>query len=370
MALLTMMSNVAIVTALPHLSQEYSEVKHIELLSRLMLTLPSFIVAIFAPFASKYIYNIGLKRSAIIALVIFVLAGSSGLFIYNIYLLLASRMLFGVGVAVLMIVSTSLVGNLFHKEDRDKFMSLQMAFTALGGMVFVFLGGFLSDIHYNYAFGVYLVGIAILAMVVWHIPDDEDIKKPSFASVTLNPNIYKIYILGFIVSALFFLLPTQFPFLLINHFHASGKLTALIISSAFIANALGSLTFRVLHRYMGYGEIYYLGLCVMATAMILIGHIDNPYMFFISSPMIGFSAGLLMTTISVWMLSFTNETNRIKSVSYLTMSMFAGQFLSPILTYPLSTVYGVKNLFDFMGYTILISLSMMLIYTQWLSKKR
>jgi len=354
LSLLTMMSNVAIVTALPHLSIEYKNIPHIELIARLMLTLPSLVVAMFAPFAGRYIYALGLKKSATIALILFAVAGSSGVFIINIYGLLFSRVLFGMAVSILMIVSTSLVGNLFQAELREKFMAMQMAFTALGGMGFVFAGGILSDIHYSYVFAIYLVGFGVLAMVSFYIPQDKPKTETKKLIITLNPKIFKVYLLGFFVMVLFFILPTQFPFLLINHFHASGKLTSLVISSAFIANALGALSFRLLRRKFTYPFIYLIGLSVMSIGMMMIGNISNVYLFFISSPMIGFSAGLLMTTISVWMLSLTDETNRIKSSSYLTTALFLGQFVSPIVTYPLVLKFGVQPFFTMMGISIII----------------
>jgi len=106
LALLTTMSNVAIVTALPHLSQVYANTPHIELLSRLMLTLPSLLVAIFAPILGRYIYRFGIRKSLFIGLLVFVISGSAGYYLDGIYLLLASRMIFGLSIAILMIIST------------------------------------------------------------------------------------------------------------------------------------------------------------------------------------------------------------------------------------------------------------------------
>ncbi len=57
LAMMTMMSNVAVVTILPHLSEIYKEVDHIEFLSRMMITLPSLAIAILAPFMGTLVYK-------------------------------------------------------------------------------------------------------------------------------------------------------------------------------------------------------------------------------------------------------------------------------------------------------------------------
>jgi len=50
LAMMTMMSNVAVVTILPRLSEIFSEIDNIAFLSRMMITLPSLAIAILAPF--------------------------------------------------------------------------------------------------------------------------------------------------------------------------------------------------------------------------------------------------------------------------------------------------------------------------------
>ena len=148
MSMMTMMSNVAIVTSLPVLSLVFKDVENIEFLSRLMITLPSLAIAFLAPFLGYIINRFGKKNSAMVALVFFSILGSAGLYLDSIYALLASRFLFGIAIAVLMIVSTSLVGDYFKDEARHKFMGLQSAFMAFGGVFFLISGGILSDISW------------------------------------------------------------------------------------------------------------------------------------------------------------------------------------------------------------------------------
>ena len=57
LSMTTMMSNVAIVTALPHLKEEFTFINNIEFYSRLMLTLPSLVVALLAPILGHLIFR-------------------------------------------------------------------------------------------------------------------------------------------------------------------------------------------------------------------------------------------------------------------------------------------------------------------------
>ncbi|NQY93852.1 MAG: MFS transporter, partial [Campylobacteraceae bacterium] len=118
LSMTTMMSNVAIVTTLPQLKEYFIHINDIEFYSRLMLTLPSLVIAILAPFLGHIIFKFGKKKSTLYALSLFALSGSAGLYLDTIELLLLSRAVFGIGVASLMIVSTSLVGDYFKEHER------------------------------------------------------------------------------------------------------------------------------------------------------------------------------------------------------------------------------------------------------------
>jgi MFS family permease len=352
-AMLGVMSNTAIVTSLPHLGEHFKNTPHIELLSRLMITLPSLVIAILAPFLGHFIYKTSIIKNAIFALILFAIAGSAGLYLQDINSLLISRMFLGLAIAIIMIVGTTLTGFYFHGNARDKFMGLQSAFISIGGVLFITGGGMLSDIQWRYPFGIYLIGLIILPMVVLFL------KEPSSLSELeddreLPSNVRFIYVLAFILMLIFYVLPTQMPFLMINHFGASGTLAGLIISSAMASNALGAISFAKFKKYFSFADIWIIGLIILAIGFIGIGNITNVYFFFFTSPIMGFGGGLLMTATMAWMLEIVHHTRRTKASGYLTGAFFGGQFASPIVFYPIVTYFGLQHFFIILGVTIFV----------------
>lgn len=367
MTMMTMMSNVAIVTSLPLLSHVFKNVQDIEFLSRLMITLPSLAIAILSPLLGNGVNRFGKKSSAIVALVFFSIFGSAGLYLESIYELLFSRFLLGIAIAILMIVSTSLVGDYFKDEARHKFMGLQSAFMALGGVFFLVGGGSLSDISWRYPFGIYLVGFVIIFFVIKYLVQKNThvLEQEEEVIQSLIP----IYLLAFLLMCIFYILPTQMPFLMVNVFHASGTLTGEIISTAFVFNALGAMSFVKLKKWFDFKTIYMLGMSIVGVGFILIGSVQNVYMFFFTSPIIGFGGGVLMTTITAWMLSRAHHTKRVKSSSYLTSALFFGQFSSPIIFHPFVSYFGVKHFFIAVGLSLITVLMFVSLYKHYASGK-
>lgn len=362
LSMLTMMSNVAIVTMLPHLNEHFEHIKNIELYSRLMITLPSLAIAFLSPFLGHFVFKIGKKRSTIIALVLFALFGTAGLYLQSIYNLLLSRFLFGIAIAILMIVSTSLIGDYFKKEARHKFMGLQSAFISMGGIVFIVGGGILSDIDWRYPFAIYFLGLIVLIFVFKYLVEIKTNEHLDEDDTYLNHNLWYIYLFAFILMLVFYILPTQMPFLMINVFGASGTMTGAIIATAFVFNALGAISFAKFKKKFKFSDIYMIGMLVIAFGFILIGNVNNVYLFFITSPIMGFGGGLLMANMTSWMLHVAHHSKRIKASAFLTSSYFFGQFCSPLATMPFVKSFGVKDFFVVSGIILFSALLVSKIY--------
>lgn len=365
LATTTMMSNVAVITVIPHLKTIF-QIDNIELYSRLMVTLPSFTIAFLAPFLGHLIQKVGKKKSTIFALVLFSLTGTAGFYLQTMEQILISRAIFGIAVAMLMIVSTSLVGDYFKDEQRHKFMGIQMAFTSLGGVFFVVGGGILSDISWHYPFLIYSIGIFLLPFVLKFISQNA-ISNLNQDEEEADNRVFFIYVLAFLLMVIFYILPTQMPFLIMNHFNASGTLAGAIISLAFVFNGLGAMSFVKLKKHFTFASIYLIGLFIVGVGFTIIGIVNNVYFFFLTSPLMGFGGGLLMTCVTSWMLTLVSAKKRVKSSGYLTSSIFMGQFFSPILTMPLVHIFGVQKFFEVFGWIILIILGLILLKKRFLN---
>ena len=361
LAMTTSMSNVAIVTTLPHLKEHFTNIENIEFYSRLMLTIPSFVIALLAPILGHIIFRYGKKKAVVIALIVFSISGSAGLYLQTLEMLLFSRAIFGIAVATLMIVSTSLIGDYFKAEHRHKFMGYQSAFMALGGVVFVMGGGVLSDINWRYSFGIYLIGFILLPFVLTQIKE-VIVNDDSNEEIEVDSNMYFIYFLAFFYMLIFFILPTQIPFLLIEKFNASGSFAGTIIALAFVSNAFGAITFSKIKNIFSYSTIYLIGLFIIAIGFAGVGLVNNTYLFYITSPILGFGGGIMMTNITAWMLSKTSIKKRVKTSGYFTSAIFLGQFSSPIVFHSLVSSLGVQSFFFTIGITLLLIIGFSLAY--------
>ena len=152
---------------------------------------------------------------------------------------------------------------------------------------------------------------------------------------------------------IFYIIPTQIPFLIMNHFNATGTMTGAIIATAFISNGIGAITFRKFKQHFSHAQIYIIGMFIIGCGFIAIGLVNNAYYFFLTSPIMGFGGGILMTNMTAWMLSRTHHTQRIHKSAYLTSSLFLGQFFSPIIFHPVVSFFSIEHFFMVVGIAVL-----------------
>ena len=87
-ATMTIMAGATISPALPAIEQVFRSTEHVELMSRMVLTLPSIFVAACAPIAGALADRFGRKKLLIASIVLYGVSGVSGLFVDSLVALL------------------------------------------------------------------------------------------------------------------------------------------------------------------------------------------------------------------------------------------------------------------------------------------
>ncbi len=342
---LGVMSGIAIVAALPLIAHHFSNVAHIDFLSKLLLTIPSVMVALFAPFAGILIDKIGRLKPLFVGIVLFIVGGSSGYYLENFYYILAGRALLGFSVALIMTASLALVGDYFEDKERHKFMSLQGMFVGLSGIVFILSGGFLAHLGWNYPFLIYLVPLLFLPLVFSSLKELPHVHKHNATDLELNANLLPVYITGFFSMLLFYMLPTQLPYLVINELGGSPSLVSYFIAFSMLITAATSKQYHYLKARLSFSQIFMITYLFFAVGLFIISQVHYVYHLFFSSFFMGVGFGLVTVNVNTWLLSRVHASKRGRAVGLLTSSFFFGQFFSPIVFEPIVARFGIQGLF-------------------------
>ena len=342
-ATLGIMSGITIVSSLPLISHTFSDIPNIEFLSKLMLTIPSMVIAIFSPFAGYIVDRFGRLKPLYVGIFLFIVGGSSGFYLHDFYVILVGRAILGLGVSLNMTSATALIGDYFSEEVRHKFMAKQGMIVALGGIVFISSGGLLAQMHWSYPFAIYLIPILIVPFLLKSLYEPKKHKHPEDLEVEFK--LLPVYLTAFFVMVLFYMLPTQFPYLIVNDLGGSPQTVGFVIATAMTFNALTAMQYAKLKARFSFMQIYAATFTLFATGLFIISQASSVEGLYFATAPIGMGFGLLFVNTNSWFLSRVPAHKRGKAAGVLTSSFFLGQFASPILFEPIVSAYGIQTLF-------------------------
>lgn len=343
-ATIGVMSGITIVSSLPLMSRTFADIPHIEFLSKLMLAVPSVMIAVFAPFAGHIVDKYGRLKPLYSGILLFVLGGSSGFYLENFYLILAGRAVLGAGVALIMTSSTALIGDYFDEEMRHKFMSRQGMAVALGGIVFITLGGLLAQLHWSYPFAIYFIPLFFLPLLLGTLYEPG--RHHPLPEQELQPSLLPVYVTAFFVMVLFYMLPTQLPYLIVDTLGGKPRTVGFVIATAMMFNALTTIRYAKIKKRLSYQQIFAFTFLLFSAGLFFIARAQGIPGLFLATMPIGMAFGLLLVNTNAWFLSKVPPKKRGKASGILTSSFFFGQFSSPLLFEPIVSLYGIQGLFS------------------------
>lgn len=359
-ACLTIMAGATIAPSLPGITAAFSDVPNIELLSRLVLTMPALFVVIASPIVGRLADRVGRIAILLGAIVLFGVAGSSGLWLDSLPALLVGRAFLGIGVAGIMTLGTALAGDYFDGEERDGFMGLQQAFNAFGGLVFLTAGGFLAEIGWRWPFAIYALAL-LLVPLVWRVLTEpaQSVTTTSADSSEAMPTtriIAGLCTIAFLVSAAFYIIPSQLPYRLATLGISAPWQAGLAIGIMTLTGGIASLAYGRVRARIGPDRVFVVGLALMAAGLVLTGLGQTFASITGGTALTGLGMGVTIPNVFARAMALSGAGGRARTAGFVTASVFLGQFLSPLMSQPIIAAFGYPAAFDVAAIVVLLGI--------------
>jgi MFS family permease len=358
---LTVMAGATVSPALPAMQEHFATAianpDTLTTLVKLVITLPALFIVIGSPIAGWIVDRFGRKPLLLTTAILYGLAGSSGLYLESLTWILVGRAVLGLAVAGVMVSATTLITDYYSGSARAAFMGLQAGFMGLGGVVFLSLGGALAQQNWHYPFGIYLFAWLIVPLIIRFIsePDRHPITKPDLAGNIVKSQSMPIAILCLIYGLTtlsqmaFYLVPVQLPFFLTQLVQAIPSQSGMAIALCTLFSAIASVAYGKLKQRLEFVSFLPLIFGLMGIGYLLIGQSRQWAQVLVGLAIAGLGLGILMPNMSVWLSSVVSDEMRGRALGGLSTAMFLGQFLSPIVTQPLTKVLGLGQIYALTG---------------------
>ncbi len=328
---LTAMAATAITPALTGLADAFADVPHIELLAKIAMTLPALVIAVSAAGLGVLVDRLGARPVLVASALLFALAGSAGLYVGRLDLLLASRALLGVAIAGLSTGTLALIGTLYQGADRRGIIGYQGAAMSFGGMAFLILGGLLASYGWRWSFASYLLALAVLPLLLRNLPRTIPVRAAASEPDTGETSWRRLafaYVAAFLGMILFYVIPVHLPFHLAEHGVAEPALAAYALALATLTGGATSFLYKQVSERLAPVTTVTLVFLLIAGGEALIAEGFYPRML-AGVAVAGIAAGLLLPTVGGLVLAAAAARHHGRFTGGLASCLFLGQFVAP-----------------------------------------
>ena len=346
-----------LVPAVPLLMERFHDVPgYAYLVQGGVLTAPALCVAIFSPIAGWLADRFGRRRLLIGSMVFYALVGIAPLALNDLPGIIASRLGVGLCEALIMTVSTTLIGDFFVSPARERWLASQTAVASLSSLALIPLGGVLARSYgWRGPFVVYALSL-VLAALVWLFtwepgrpnsdarPHQQHTSPQGGTSLPWR-SLSGICTVTLFASVMFYTIATQSGIALnqlgVRDPAKLGWLTAL----ASLGVPAGTLLFPVLSRL----PLRYLLACefaLIAVGFAWMGKAGGPTPFVCAAALNQVGCGMILPTLLTWAARDLPFETRGRGIGIWTGAFTIGQFLSGVLvTYLAVRLNGLADAF-------------------------
>lgn len=335
---LSTMAIVLLAPILPRMLAEYSAIPHFDYWVPMILTIPALCVALFSPVAGMLGDWFGRRRLLMWSFVGYAIVGVAPVFLTDIKAIIATRIGVGISEALIMVLTTTMIGDYFSGAARDRWLAGQTAFASMSALLFFNLGGQLGQFGWRTPFWVYSSALLMLVLVwrfTWE-PSERDTgdvadQAPHHASWAGFPMAKMLGIVAVTVfgSVLFYTVQIQSAVGLAELGVAEPARAGFLTSVASIGVPLGTFVYSRVGRWPVF-RLLTIEFAMLAVGFLLMSRAGGTTPFLIGCFINQLGAGMLLPTLLVWAMSLLTFEMRGRGSGIWTGAFSVGQFLSPI----------------------------------------
>ncbi|WP_227711005.1 MFS transporter [Novosphingobium ovatum] len=360
---LSTMAIVLLAPILPALLRDFADVPGHDYWVPMILTVPALCVALFSPVAGVLGDWFGRRRLLMWSFVAYAVVGIAPVFLTDLTAILISRIGVGLAEALIMVLTTTMIGDYFTGAARDKWLAGQTAMASMSALVFFNVGGQLGAFGWRVPFWVYASALVMLALVwryTWEPAEndtgDEATCAPHHASWAGFPWARMAGTLAISVygSVMFYTVQIQAGRGLAELGVADPGRIGFLTSIASIGVPVGTWIYSRVGQMRV--ALLLLGEFALLTAgFLLMSRASGTTPFLIGCFINQLGAGLLLPTLLVWAMDGLPFETRARGAGMWTGAFSVGQFLCPVVvTYASTHTGGLMGAFGVLSAAALL----------------
>lgn len=350
LSLLTVMAGAAMAPALGVISEYFSDEK--TLFVQMIISMPAVFIFLTSFVFPKLAAKFRARTLLMIGLAFYTIGGCVAGVFNSIWIVLLMRALVGVGVGIIMPLSTGLLAFYFSPQEQEGLMGWSSAMNNMGGVIATLISGALATVSWRISFLVYLMGLISIVLCAAFMPNDKiqsdevDERRgsaepehgiPSTGQVFRSNYVYIIAM--FLEMSTFFIYPANFAMVTVRAGVIPENLTAIIMAIMDLVAFFGGMLFVKVKAAAG-GSTKFVAPILFVVGYILLGVIGGWFGVLAGSVCVGFANG---EGIPLIISEASKKMGRLAATTVMPLisaALYIAQFASPFIMSGVTAIAG------------------------------
>lgn len=269
--LMTSLALGAIASVLPQIEADLSRGPEDSLLIKQLVGVVGLSMVIGAPLAGFLIDRVGPRRVVGVSGLLYVLAGTAGLYLTSLTALIASRLLLGAVAAAIATTSMTLINTRLEGIDRAKWMGAHVSVAMISNILVHPIAGYLGEFGWRWPFAIYAVGLplALLATGLNH----RVTQRPQTAVATQGPRLLtwfpvRFAVLAVLIGGITYIPMVYAPFLMRQMGISSPSTISLVLMGDSILGSVLAMSYGRSQRHFSVHAAFAFSFACAGTGML------------------------------------------------------------------------------------------------------
>lgn len=291
------------------------------------------------PFLGAMADRVGRRTILVPSLFVFGLAGGACALAGDFTVLLALRLVQGIGAAALGSINVTLIGDMYSGRERTRALGYNSAVLNVGTASYPAVGGGLALLGWNYPFLLPLLALPVGVFALFGLeapaPRREGPLRRYVREVwqlARSRRARLLFGVSFVTFLLLFgALLAFLPLLMEERFGSSTFVIGLVLSSASVASGLTATALGRLATRFSEEALVRASFALYAAALALVPLVGEPWLVALPVALYGVANGLNIPSVLSMVASLAPERHRAALISVNGTFLRAGQTLGPIV---------------------------------------
>ena len=347
----------ALASVLPKIDAALAQTPHDSFLVKQLIGAVGLAMVVGAPVAGLIVNRIGLRNLIVGALLIYVAAGTAGLYLSDLPALLVSRLFVGLVAASLQIMAITLISVRYGDSERAKWMGRHIGCAMIGTIFLHPIAGMLGDINWRGPFVLYATALLLLPAAfncqrklhnLHETQTSNETQSPSktvsTASSTNSSLISRFpwhYLLfGMLLGGIAYLPMVYAPYLLRQNGISSSTVMSLVLTADSLAGASMAMFFGRARKRLSHYEAFAISLACSGCGALIAVTSHNVVGVIVGLLIYGLGIGWFTPNLMTALAGKVSPLHQAKAAGFVKGAHFLSAPLFITIAEPVARKYG------------------------------